>query len=182
MGDAFPHPLQAGGAVRLAEHLPGLRRAQRGEPAEESAADDAVMRGVRLEEERLAHGQRTEFTATARPPEVDFGLGDPRAGSQKPIPLVVRHSYVTSHADIVSLWQGCAGDNKSRRNAAIAHPIQARDDSSARARALAGSFAMSAQDARRLTSQTVAAMSSTDSTSSQPPSIHWNGQNRVAGW
>jgi hypothetical protein len=36
--------------------------------------------------------------------------------------------------------------------------------------------------ARRRTSQMVAAMSSTDSASSQPPSIHWNGQNRLAGW
>jgi hypothetical protein len=36
--------------------------------------------------------------------------------------------------------------------------------------------------ARRRTSQTVAAMSRTDSASSQPPSIHWNGQNRLAGW
>ena len=39
-----------------------------------------------------------------------------------------------------------------------------------------------AQAARRRTSQTVAAISSTDSASSQPPSIHWNGQNRLAGW
>ena len=38
-----------------------------------------------------------------------------------------------------------------------------------------------AQVARRRTSQTVAAMSSTDSANSQPPSIHWNAQNRVAG-
>jgi hypothetical protein len=38
-----------------------------------------------------------------------------------------------------------------------------------------------AQAARRRTSQTVAAMSSTDSASSQPPSIHWNDQNRLAG-
>ena len=38
------------------------------------------------------------------------------------------------------------------------------------------------QAARRCTSQTVAAMSSTDSASSQPPSIHWKGQNRLAGW
>jgi len=38
------------------------------------------------------------------------------------------------------------------------------------------------QAARRPTSQTVAAMSSTDSASSQPPSIHWKGQNRLAGW
>ena len=38
------------------------------------------------------------------------------------------------------------------------------------------------QAARRRTSQTVAAMSSTDSASSQPPSIHWNGQNRLPGW
>jgi hypothetical protein len=38
------------------------------------------------------------------------------------------------------------------------------------------------QVARRWTSQMVAAMSSTDSASSQPPSIHWNGQSRLAGW
>ena len=38
------------------------------------------------------------------------------------------------------------------------------------------------QAARRRTSQTVVAMSSTDSASSQPPSIHWNGQNRLTGW
>ncbi len=37
------------------------------------------------------------------------------------------------------------------------------------------------QAARRRTSQTVAAMSRTDSASSQPPSIHWNGQNRLPG-
>jgi hypothetical protein len=28
----------------------------------------------------------------------------------------------------------------------------------------------------------VTAMSSADSASSQPLSIHWNGQNRLAGW
>ena len=38
------------------------------------------------------------------------------------------------------------------------------------------------QVARRRTSQTVAAMSTTDSASSQPPSINWNDQNRLAGW
>ncbi|MGH3153302.1 MAG: glycosyltransferase 87 family protein, partial [Streptosporangiaceae bacterium] len=38
------------------------------------------------------------------------------------------------------------------------------------------------QAARRRTSQTVAAMSSTDRASSQPPSTHWNGQNRLPGW
>jgi hypothetical protein len=38
------------------------------------------------------------------------------------------------------------------------------------------------QVGRRRTSQTAAAMSSTDSASSQPPSIHWNGQNRLPGW
>jgi hypothetical protein len=37
------------------------------------------------------------------------------------------------------------------------------------------------QAARRRTSQTVAAMSSTESASSQPPSIHWKGQNRLPG-
>lgn len=38
------------------------------------------------------------------------------------------------------------------------------------------------QTARRRTSQTVTPMSKTDSARSQPPSIHWNGQNRLAGW
>ena len=38
------------------------------------------------------------------------------------------------------------------------------------------------QAARRRTNQTVTAISSTDKASSQPPSIHWNGQNRLAGW
>jgi hypothetical protein len=38
------------------------------------------------------------------------------------------------------------------------------------------------QAARRRTSHTVTAMSSTESASRQPPSIHWNGQNRLAGW
>jgi hypothetical protein len=37
------------------------------------------------------------------------------------------------------------------------------------------------QAARRRTSQMVAAMSSADSASSQPPSIHWKGQNRLPG-
>jgi hypothetical protein len=42
-------------------------------------------------------------------------------------------------------------------------------------------FSRPGQAARRRTSQTVAAMSSTDSASSQPPSIHWNGQTTRSG-
>ncbi len=45
----------------------------------------------------------------------------------------------------------------------------------------AGGLAPLGQAARRRTSQTVAAMSSTDSASSQPPSIHWKAQNRLPG-
>ena len=41
---------------------------------------------------------------------------------------------------------------------------------------------MRPQVARRRTSHTVTAISSAESTSSQPPSIHWNAQNRLAGW
>jgi len=37
------------------------------------------------------------------------------------------------------------------------------------------------QIARRRTTRTDTAMSSTDSASSQQPSIHWNGQNLLAG-
>jgi hypothetical protein len=36
--------------------------------------------------------------------------------------------------------------------------------------------------ARRWTSQTVVVMRSRESASTQVPSIHWNGQNRLAGW
>ena len=38
------------------------------------------------------------------------------------------------------------------------------------------------QVARRRTSQTVAAMSSAESTSSQPASMNCIGQNRLTGW
>ena len=38
------------------------------------------------------------------------------------------------------------------------------------------------QAARRRTSQTVTPTSSDESMSSQPPSIHWNGQKRLTGW
>jgi hypothetical protein len=38
------------------------------------------------------------------------------------------------------------------------------------------------QAARRWTSQMVAAMSRADSATSLPSSIHWNGQNLLAGW
>ena len=44
-----------------------------------------------------------------------------------------------------------------------------------------GGVAPLGQAARWRTSQTVTAMSSAESASSQPPSIHWNGQNRLPG-
>ena len=43
------------------------------------------------------------------------------------------------------------------------------------------SFLSQLQAARRRTSQTVAAIRIKDSASSQPPSIHWNVQKRLAG-
>jgi hypothetical protein len=46
----------------------------------------------------------------------------------------------------------------------------------------AGCGFSSLQVARRRTSHRVTAMSSTDNPNSQPASIHWNAQNRVAGW
>src|SRR5260370_11058387 len=52
--DSFPHPFQAVRAVCEAEELPGFGNAKSGEPAVKAAADDAVVRAVRLEEERLA--------------------------------------------------------------------------------------------------------------------------------
>jgi hypothetical protein len=38
------------------------------------------------------------------------------------------------------------------------------------------------QTARRRTIQTVTAINNTDGASSQPPSVHWNDQNRLAEW
>jgi hypothetical protein len=58
----------------------------------------------------------------------------------------------------------------------LAHPLQVRCPLD-----IAGGRSRPGQAARRRTSQTVAAMSSIDSASSQPPSIHWNGQNRLPG-
>jgi hypothetical protein len=65
--------------------------------------------------------------------------------------------------------------------AALAELIAALDDGRPRGLADRPHDGMH-QAARRPTSQTVAAMSSTDSAISQPPSSHWNGQNRVTGW
>jgi hypothetical protein len=50
--------------------------------------------------------------------------------------------------------------------------------------ARSGQFAavINLQTARRRTSQTATAMSSADSASSQPASIHWIGHNGLAGW
>ena len=45
----------------------------------------------------------------------------------------------------------------------------------------AGGVAPLGQAARWRTSQTVTAMSTTDSASSHPPSIHWKAQNRLPG-
>jgi hypothetical protein len=45
-----------------------------------------------------------------------------------------------------------------------------------------GSSHRGVQTARRRTKQMVTAISSIESASSQPLSIHWNGQNRLAGW
>ena len=47
---------------------------------------------------------------------------------------------------------------------------------------LAGCWGCGVQTARRRTSQMVTANSSIASASSQPLSIHWNGQYRLAGW
>src|SRR5260370_5029158 len=45
-----------------------------------------------------------------------------------------------------------------------------------------GSSHRGVQTARLRTNQMVTAISSIESASSQPLSIHWNGQNRLAGW
>src|SRR5260370_36031348 len=52
--DSLLAPFQAVRAVCEAEKLPGFGNAKSGEPAVKAAADDAVVRAVRLEEERLA--------------------------------------------------------------------------------------------------------------------------------
>ena len=73
---ACAHLAQRGGAVRLALDLPGLGDLWRGEAAEEPATDDPVVGMVRLEEERLAHGQSAKGAIAGRAPEVDLvGVG-----------------------------------------------------------------------------------------------------------
>jgi hypothetical protein len=54
--DAGAHLRQALRAVGLAEELPGFGYPERGETTVEAAADDPVVRAVRLEEEGLADG------------------------------------------------------------------------------------------------------------------------------
>ena len=64
------------------------------------------------------------------------------------------------------------------RKAALIESLVAR---SSRLKARRRRGPMRPQVARRRTSQTVTAISRADSKSSQPPSIHWNGQNLLAG-
>ena len=79
VADAGSHLLQVGDPVGLAEELPGLGDPQPRGVAEETAADQLVVRVVGLEEERLARGQDTELAATAGLPEIDFRITSGRA-------------------------------------------------------------------------------------------------------
>jgi len=99
--DSCPHPFEAVRAVGETEQLPGLGNAKSGESAVEAAADDAVVRAVRLKEEGFADGQCTKLPASPGSPEIHFCLGDLRPCGKKPVPFVVGHAYVTPHNGIV---------------------------------------------------------------------------------
>jgi hypothetical protein len=79
-----------------------------------------------------------------------------------------------------------SGNYGRPRSAALVHSFAARGGSpgtaARRTHSGLGQVVAAFQAARRRTSQTVTAMSSTDRARSQPSSIHWNGQNRLAGW
>ena len=86
-------------------------------------------------------------------------------------------SRLASEAGSGSVVPGNIGGNPFHRRGRLVAAVVRRMAASGLSRGC-----QAAQAARRRTSQTVTAMSSTDSASSQPPSIHWNGQNRLPGW
>ena len=110
MRDLVQHLPQADGSVGGAEQVPGLGGGQPRGPAEEPAADDPVVRRVRLEEERLAWPQSPE-PAAAWPPEVDLAE-QVRPVREQPVPAVVRHPDKPphpAHAGIVLLLETVRG-------------------------------------------------------------------------
>jgi hypothetical protein len=142
------------------------------------------------ERDRLSEGQGLlEFTRTAEIigrclPPVPALVADIGGGPGRYALWLAGLGYRVEHRDLMPLHirqltqdaDGLTGLHTAgctRRSAPAGHghpPLRARAPAAAD------------QAARRRTSQTVAAMSSTDSATSQPTSIHWNGQNRVAGW
>jgi hypothetical protein len=114
MGDAGSHLLGAGRSVGLVEVLPRFGEAHRREVAVEPAPNDAVVRGVGLEEERLADRERVELASTTRSPEIDFRKIWP--GREKLVPLVVGHPDVAAHTGIMHL-AGLDALPTSRRSA-----------------------------------------------------------------
>jgi hypothetical protein len=90
-----PHLLDAGDPVRFAEELPGLGDPQPRRVAEETPADQLVVRVVGLEEERLTGRQDTELAGTAGLPEID--LRHPRPVRQEPVPAAVGHPHIRPH-------------------------------------------------------------------------------------
>jgi hypothetical protein len=88
-----------------------------------------------------------------------------------------------------SRWAGaspgptCTTGRSANRSASAAGPVIRRSARKGTPGATPGQVCSHwFHAARRWTTQTVAAISSADSARSQPPSIHWNGQNRLAGW
>jgi hypothetical protein len=90
------HPFQAVHAVgRQTEELSGFRNAKSSEPAVEAVANDAVVRAVLLEKERLADGQSMELPTTPWTSEIGFCLGDLGTRNKELVPLAVGHCHIT---------------------------------------------------------------------------------------
>jgi hypothetical protein len=63
--------------------------------AEESSADNVILRAVQLEQERLADVKISELSVPAGLPEIDF-IGPVQAG-QKVEPFTIRDSHEEAH-------------------------------------------------------------------------------------
>lgn len=107
--DKSPHLVEACCTVTGTVESPGRGERKQLPACQDATADDSAVWGVRLEEKEFTRTDHTETALVFWAPEVHFGNVFPR--SQELVPVLVRHTDVALHSDIVHLWQGGAGDN-----------------------------------------------------------------------
>ena len=122
--DPSQHRLEAGDPVGLAEQVPRLRHPQRCESPEKAAADDPVVRRVRLEEERLALCHR----AKTAPPPGRQKLTSPKSSGRSARNRYQFPSVTPTYprmSKLCSSVTGCAWRSAGRR--AMIHELTAID-------------------------------------------------------